>query len=128
MSRARTSPPEAKHCPGSHASSGPDRMTCPGRECRNDQGTGICPGVDLRAAKDRILSGKSRNIMNKSEVDDAESIGSSDDSQAQLSQPWENGSETTSNSDVSEIAIRSLLVELKQRGLDREMHQDPDKD
>ena len=72
--------------------------------------------------RDRILSGESRNIMNKSEDDDAESIGSSDDSQSQLSQSWENRSETTSNSDVSEIAIHSLLVEWKQRGLDREMH------
>ena len=54
-----------------------------------------------------------------------ESIGSSDDS---MSQSWENTSETTSNSDVSEIAIHSLLVEWKQRGLDREMHQDPDRD
>ena len=66
--------------------------------------------------------------MNKLEDDDAESIGSSYDSQSQLSQPWENGSEATSKSDVSEIAIHSLLVEWKQRGLDREMHQDPDRD
>ena len=43
-------------------------------------------------------------------------------------QSWENTSETTSNSDVSEIAIHSLLVEWKQRGLDREMQQDPDRD
>ena len=78
--------------------------------------------------RDRILSGESRNIMNKLDDDDAESIGSSYDSQSQLSQPWENGSETTSNSDVSEIAIHSLLVKWKQRGLDREMHQDPDRD
>ena len=35
---------------------------------------------------------------------------------------------TTSNSDVSEIAIPSLLVERKQRGLNREMDQDPDRD
>ena len=54
-----------------------------------------------------------------------ESIGSSDDPR---SQSWENASETTSNSDVSEIAIPSLLVEWKQRDLDREMHQDPDRD
>ena len=58
--------------------------------------------------------------MKKSNDDDAKSIGSSDDSQSQLSQPWENGSETTSKSYVSEIAIHSLLVEWKQRGLDRE--------
>ena len=36
--------------------------------------------------------------------------------------------ETTSNSDMSEIAIHSLLVDWKQRGLDRETHQDPDRD
>ena len=74
------------------------------------------------------MSGESRNNMKKSKNDDAESIGSSDDSQSQRSQPWQNGSETTSNSDVSEIAIHSLLVEWKQRGLDREMHQDADRD
>ena len=62
---------------------------------------------------------------NKSEDDDAESISSSDDSQ---SQPWENVSETTSIIDVSEIAIHSLLVDWKQRGLKREMHQDPNRD
>ena len=66
--------------------------------------------------------------MNKSEDDDAEPIGSSDDSQSQLSQPWKNGPETSSNSEFSEIAIQFLLVEWKQRGLDREMHQDPDRD
>ena len=54
-----------------------------------------------------------------------EYTGSSDDSRTQS---WHNTSETTSNSDVSEIAIHSLLVEWKQRGLDREMHQDPDRD
>ena len=43
-------------------------------------------------------------------------------------QPWENVSETKSDSDVSEIAIHYLLVEWKQRGLDRDMHQDPDRD
>ena len=78
--------------------------------------------------RDKILSGESKNITNKSEDDDSESIGSTDDSQSQLSQPWENGSKTTSNSDVSEIAIQSLLVEWKQRGLDRQMLQDPDRD
>ena len=37
--------------------------------------------------------------------------------------------ETTSSSDVSEIAIHSLLAEWKHRGLDRrEVHQDPDRD
>ena len=37
-------------------------------------------------------------------------------------------SEKTSNSDASEIAILSLLAEWVQRGLDSEMHQDPDRD
>ena len=59
---------------------------------------------------DIILSGESRNITDKLEFNDVESIGSSDDSRTQ---PWENTSETTSNSDVSEIAIHSLLVEWK---------------
>ena len=59
------------------------------------------------------------------EYKDVDSAGSSDDSRTQS---WENTSDTTSNSDVSEIAIHSLLVEWKQRGLDREMHQDPDRD
>ena len=54
-----------------------------------------------------------------------ESIGSSDDSRTQS---WENTTETTSNSDFSEIAIHFLLVEWKQRGLNREIHQDPDRD
>ena len=59
------------------------------------------------------------------ERDGGESLDSSDDSRPQS---WDNTSETTSNSDVSEIAIHSLLVDWKQRGLDREMHQDPDRD
>ena len=59
------------------------------------------------------------------EYDVGESVGSSDDSRPQS---WDNISETTSNSDISEIAIHSLLVDWKQRGLDREMHQDPDRD
>ena len=42
--------------------------------------------------------------------------------------PGTNTSETASNSDMSEIAIHSLLVDWKQRGLDRETHQDPDRD
>ena len=58
-----------------------------------------------------------------------ESIGSSDVPPTHSgSQSWENTSETNSNSDDSEIAIHSLLVEWKQFGLDREMHQDPDRD
>ena len=78
-----------------------------------------------RRPRDRNLSRESRNIINKSEDDEAESISLHADSQ---SQPWENVSEITSNSDISEIAIHSLLVEWKQRGLDRETHQDPDRD
>ena len=78
-----------------------------------------------RRPRDKVLSGESRNITDRPEHNDVESIGSSDDSRPQS---WENTSETTSNSDVSEIAIHSLLVEWKQRGLDREMHQDPDRD
>ena len=80
---------------------------------------------DSKRPRDRILSGESRNITDRLQHNDVESISSSDNSRPQS---WENTSETTSNSDVSEIAIRSLLVERKQRGLDREMHQDPDRD
>ena len=58
--------------------------------------------------RDRILSGDSRNITDRLEHNDVESIGSSDDSRLQS---WENTSETTSNSNVSVIAIHSLLVE-----------------
>ena len=71
------------------------------------------------------MSGESRNITDRLEYDGEESFGSSDDSRIQS---WDNTSETTSNSDVSEIAIHSLLVDWKQRGLDREMHQDKDRD
>ena len=59
------------------------------------------------------------------EYDVGESVDSSVDSGPQS---WDNTSETTSNSDMSEIAIHSLLVDWKQRGLDRETHQDPDRD
>ena len=74
---------------------------------------------------DRVLSGESRNISDNLEYDVEESVVSSGDSRPQS---WDNTSETTSNSDVSEIAIHSLLVDWKQRGLDRETHQDPDRD
>ena len=58
-----------------------------------------------------------------------ESIGSSDLPPTHSGyQSRENTSETSSNSDVSEISIHSLLVEWKQRGLDRKMHQDLDRD
>ena len=80
---------------------------------------------DSRQPRDRVLSGESRNISDNLEYDVEESVGSSDDSRPQSG---DNTSETTSNSDISEIAIHSLLVDWKQRGLDREMHQDPDWD
>ena len=80
---------------------------------------------DSKRPRDRVLSGESRNITYRLEYDDEESFGSSDDSRTQT---WDNTSETTSNSHVSEIAIHSLLVDWKQRGLDREMHQDQDRD
>ena len=70
---------------------------------------------DSKRPMDRILSGESRNITDRLELDDAESFGSIDDSRPQS---WVNSSETTSISDVSEIAIHSLLVGWKQRGLD----------
>ena len=73
---------------------------------------------------DRVLSGESRNISDNLEYDVGESVDSSVDSGPQS---WDNTSETTSNSDMSEIAIHSLLVDWKQRGLDRETHQDPDR-
>ena len=73
----------------------------------------LCGEPDSRRPKDRILSGESRNITGRLEHNDVESIGPSDDSRPQS---WENTPETTSNSDVSEIAIHSLL------------HQDPDRD
>ena len=79
----------------------------------------------FRRLRDRMLSGESRNISDNLEDDVGVSVGSGDDS---MSQSWDNTSETTSNSDISEIAIHSLLVEWKQRGLDRKMHQDPDRD
>ena len=66
--------------------------------------------------RDRILSGESRNVKNNLKGEWIDSISSSDDKK---SQSWENVSETTSNSDVSEIAIHSLLVNWKQRGLDK---------
>ena len=74
---------------------------------------------------DRFLSGESRNISDNLEYDVGESVDSSVDSRPQS---WDNTSETTSNSDMSEIAIHSLLVDWKQRGLDRETHQDRDRD
>ena len=80
---------------------------------------------DSKRPRDKVLSGESRNISDRLEYDDVESIGSSDGLRPQS---WENTSETISITDVSEIAIHSLLVEWKQRWLDREVHQDPDRD
>ena len=37
-------------------------------------------------------------------------------------------SETSSISDILEFSIHTLLLEWKQRGFDREMHQEPDRD
>ena len=59
----------------------------------------------MRQPRDRMLSEESdskrpRDITDRLEHDDAESFGSSDDSRPQS---WDNTSETTSNSDVSEI-------------------------
>ena len=79
----------------------------------------------LKRQMDRVLSGESRNISNNLEYDVGKSVDSSVDSRPQS---WDNTSETTSSSDMSEIAIHSLLVDWKQRGLDRETHQDPDRD
>ena len=72
-----------------------------------------------RPPRDRILSGESRNISDNLEYDVEESVDSSVESRPQS---WDNTSETTSNSDMSEIAIQSLLVDWKQRGLDRHTH------
>ena len=80
---------------------------------------------DSKRPRDNILSEESRNITDRLEHDDVESFSSSDESRPQS---WENTSETTSNSDVTEIANPSLLVDWKHRGLDREMHQHPDRD
>ena len=80
---------------------------------------------DSKRPRDKVLSGESRNITDRFEYDVRESVGSGEDSRPQS---WDNIFETTSKSDVSEIAIHSLLVDRKQRGLVREMHQDPDRD
>ena len=57
-----------------------------------------------------MLSGESRSVRNKSDDGDADSISSSYGSE---SQSWENVSETTSSSDLSEIPIHSLQMEWK---------------
>ena len=95
------------------------------RLTRPPRGRTLSGESDSKQPMDRVLSGESRNISDNLEYDVEESVGSSVDSRPQS---WDNTSETTSNSDMSEIAIHSLLVDWKQRGLDRETHQDPDRD
>ena len=60
---------------------------------------------DSKQPRDRVLSGESRSITDRSEYDDEGTFGSSDDSRTQS---WDNTSETTSSSDISEIAIHSF--------------------
>ena len=69
-----------------------ERLTRPPRD-RNLSGES-----DSKRPMDRVLSGESRNITDRLEHDDAESLGSSDVSRPQS---WDNTSVTTSNSDVS---------------------------
>ena len=102
-----------------------DRMLSEESTSEHSRDTILSGESTLEQSRHKVLSGESRNIMDKSEDDEAVSISSSADSQ---SQPWENVSETTSKSNVSEIAIYSLLVEWKERVIDREMHQGPDRD
>ena len=88
------------------------------RDCRsivNQQKQNFVRESDSKRPMDRVLSGESRNISDNLEYDVGESVGSSVESRPQS---WDNTSETTSNSDMSEIAIHSLLVDWKQRGLD----------
>ena len=92
---------------------------------RSPRGRILSGESDSKQPMDRVLSGESRNITDNMEYDVGESVGSSVDSRPQS---WDNTSETTSNSDMSVIAIHSLLVVWKQRGLDRETHQVPDRD
>ena len=81
---------------------------------------------DSQRPRGIILSGESRNITDRLEHDDVESFGSVLGEHS--AQSWENISGTMSNSDASEIAIHSMFVEWKQRGLDRKMHQDQERD
>ena len=95
------------------------------RLTRTPRGRILSGESGLKRPMDRVLSGESRNISDNLEYDVGKSVDSSVDSRPQS---WDNTSETTSNSDMSEIAIHSLLVDWKQRGLDRETHQDQDRD
>ena len=98
------------------------------RELSGETGS-IMPGQDNLLGKsmpgrlrDKILSGEPRNMKNKPEGDCVDSISTSDGSKYQT---WGNVSETTPNSDASEVVF---LLEWKQRVLDREMHQDAYRD
>ena len=122
--KVRFTDAKAEYEPGSDCSSGDETMSGESDIFRPVQDD-LSGERLMRPPRDKILSGESRNITDRVERDGVESLDSSDDSRPQS---WDNTSETTSNSDVSEIAIHSLLVDWKQRGLDREMHQDPDRD
>ena len=122
--KVRFTDAKAEYEPGSDCSSGDETMSGESVIFRLVQDD-LSGERLMRPPRDRILSGESRNITDRVKRDGVESLDSSDNSRPQS---WDNTSETTSNSDVSEIAIHSLLVDWKQRGLDREMHQDPDRD
>ena len=135
-SKVRFADAKAEYEPSSDCSSGDETSDCSSfgpvqdnlsgeRLMRPPRARMLSGESDSKQPRDRVLSGESRNITDRKEYDGVESFGSSDDSRPQS---WYNTSWTTSNSDVSEIAIHSLLVDWKQRGLDREMHQDPDRD
>ena len=129
---------KAEYEPGSDCSSGDETMSRESdifrpvqedlsgeRLMRPPRGRILSGESDSKRPVNRVLSGESRNITDRMERDGVESLDSSDNSRPQS---WDNTSETTSNSDISEIAKHSLLVDWKQRGLDRETHQDPDRD
>ena len=129
---------KAEYEPGSDCSSGDETMSGESdifrpvqddlygeRLMRPPRGRILSGESDSKRPVDRVLSGESRNIRDRVERYGVESLDSSDNSRRQS---WDNTSETTSNSDISEIAIHSLLVDWKQRALERELHQDPDRD
>ena len=125
-SRAQIVLPGTRQCPGKSGTFGAVQDNLYGeRLMRQPRDRMLSGESDSKRPRDRVVSGESRNITDRLQHDGVESFGSSDDSRPQS---WDNTSETTSNSDVSEIAIHFLLKDWKQRGLDREMHQDPDRD
>ena len=104
---------------GDETLSGESSHVWPGQDDLSGESSHVWPDQDvlsgestLKRRRDKILSGKSRNVKKKSDGGDADSISSSDGSE---SQSWENVSDTTSNSDVSEIAVHSFVVEWKKR-------------